>query len=197
MSITKQTKAAIIGSMRRLFAYSKMYKDKLLSQLSKDTGSRGGKMYACEKCGGSFSQKDIEVDHIDPVCEVHTSYESMSLDDIADRIFCCGGNLQVLCTKCHVEKCKDEEKRREEYRRNERLRIAAEYIGNKTKYIRFYGHGCDKIFDNVVDISVNLGGYFVIKYTKVLKTKTKKDVSVIDPLKYSGIEWRPRDTTIV
>lgn len=69
---------------------------------------RIAKLYGCALCGGEFSQKDVQVDHIVPIGQCNT------WDEFIERLFCEADNLQVLCKKCHKTKTKKENKKKSE-----------------------------------------------------------------------------------
>lgn len=99
-------KRLIKGGIRRVFRQSIEMRVVLQSsrvELSPKTlkdGSIGKKnqvRYKCAICGGLFSQKDVAVDHIDPVIPLHRSEEELTIDEMAYRIWCDISNLQVIC----------------------------------------------------------------------------------------------------
>ena len=99
-------KRLIKGGIRRVFRQSIEMRVVLQSsrvELSPKTlkdGSIGKKnqvRYKCAICGGLFSQKDVAVDHIDPVIPLHRSDEELTIDEMAYRIWCDISNLQVIC----------------------------------------------------------------------------------------------------
>lgn len=67
--------------------------------------------YKCAGCQEEFTSKDIEVDHIEPVVPL-TGF--VSWDNVIERLFCSKKNLQVLCTKCHKAKTKEENKQKKD-----------------------------------------------------------------------------------
>lgn len=66
--------------------------------------------YKCAHCRKLFVQKDVQVDHIDPVVAPHVGFEGW--DIFIDRMFCEKNNLQVLCKTCHSVKTQLEKKER-------------------------------------------------------------------------------------
>lgn len=100
-------KRLIKGGIRRVFRQSIEMKFALRSarvelppKVLKDgsTGKKNQVRYRCAVCGGLFSQKDVAVDHIDPVIPLHKSEESLTIDEMAYRIWCDVDNLQVICS---------------------------------------------------------------------------------------------------
>jgi 5-methylcytosine-specific restriction endonuclease McrA len=65
--------------------------------------------YVCNGCKEHFPQKDVQVDHIDPVVGKEGF---VSWDRFIDRLFCPKENLQVLCSECHTEKSRKENEER-------------------------------------------------------------------------------------
>jgi 5-methylcytosine-specific restriction endonuclease McrA len=57
-------------------------------------------------CGEEFTNKDMNVDHIDPVVDPVRGFEGW--DTFIDRLFCERENLQAICVPCHKEKSKAE-----------------------------------------------------------------------------------------
>jgi hypothetical protein len=102
-----EERARIKGAIRRVFRLSPQMKEVLqaarveLPPALKKDGTPGLKKqvrYRCACCGGLFSQKHVQVDHIEPVVPLHMSEDELTYDDIVYRIFCDKSNLQVLCS---------------------------------------------------------------------------------------------------
>lgn len=99
-------KRLIKGGIRRVFRQSiemrvvlQSARVELPPKTLKD-GSAGKKnqvRYKCAVCNGLFSQKDVAVDHIEPVIPLHRSEEDLTIDEMAYRIWCDIDNLQVVC----------------------------------------------------------------------------------------------------
>lgn len=66
--------------------------------------------YQCAFCMKLFSDKQIQIDHINPVVEVNSGF--INLDEFAKRLFCDDSNLQILCKPCHKEKTASENRLR-------------------------------------------------------------------------------------
>jgi len=65
--------------------------------------------YQCAQCNGYFPQKEVSVDHVEPVGTLR------SFDDLpvfVSKLFCGPEGLQVLCTSCHHIKTQEERKSR-------------------------------------------------------------------------------------
>ena len=68
---------------------------------NKRTG-RDAKHYSCATCGGEFPQREVQVDHIEPIGTCPT------WDEFIEKLFCEKDNLQVVCKPCHKIKTKEE-----------------------------------------------------------------------------------------
>ncbi len=99
-------KRMLISGIRKPFRFSSQYKTVLnearrqLPHKVKKDGNLFKKpnfVYECAMCKNWFRQKDVEVDHIIPVVAFDKLDYLHSLDELANRIFCALGNLQVLC----------------------------------------------------------------------------------------------------
>lgn len=99
-------KRLIKGGVRRVFRQSiemrfvlQHARVELPPKTLKDgsVGKKNQVRYRCAVCGDLFSQKDVAVDHIDPVIPLHRSEEEMTIDEMAYRIWCDVNNLQVIC----------------------------------------------------------------------------------------------------
>ena len=70
------------------------------TKLSKS--KRQAKHYQCSICGGEYTQREIQVDHIVPIGSLYP------LEEYVDRLFCEADNLQIACVSCHKKKTKAE-----------------------------------------------------------------------------------------
>lgn len=66
--------------------------------------------YTCASCKGEYPAKEVNVDHIDPVVCPKEGF--IDWDTFIGRLFCPKENLQVLCSKCHTKKTKEERETR-------------------------------------------------------------------------------------
>lgn len=66
--------------------------------------------YRCAKCLELWKEKEVQVDHIDPVVPVDKPESEMTIGEYAYRVF--KNECQVLCKPCHKEKSKKENKQR-------------------------------------------------------------------------------------
>lgn len=78
--------------------------------LAKELARQENGQYKCSKCLDCFSDKLVQVDHIEPVISVVDGF--VSLDEYAKRMFCSVNNLTVLCKPCHKIKTKNEQEQR-------------------------------------------------------------------------------------
>lgn len=107
----------IKGALRRVVRYHPQNIECLNNSIHKTiTGPRGGRMFECSKCRNAFIQKEIQVDHIEPVIPVDKKTEDLDWNTVIDRMFCGSDNLQVLCKPCHKEKSTKERVSRKSYR---------------------------------------------------------------------------------
>jgi hypothetical protein len=86
------------------------YSGKKLNKASK----RQCMHYVCNSCKKEFPSKEVNVDHILPVVDPITGF--VDWNTFIDRLFCKEENLQVLCSKCHTEKTKQERQVRNDQR---------------------------------------------------------------------------------
>lgn len=120
-------KNTIKGAIRRTFRLSPIFKAALydgrqeLPPALKKDGTPGKKpqvRFNCEVCGELFSQKNIQIDHIEPVTPLHRTDDSMSYDELVLGIHCGRDNLQRICStklkdnggklSCHHKKTGEE-----------------------------------------------------------------------------------------
>jgi len=108
-------KQTIKGSVRQLFTRSAICREVLDSSIHATVrGVRGGKQYVCNVCRNTFSQKDIQVDHINPVIPIGKCIDDLDYNELVENIFCDISNLQVLCKPCHKIKTAKERKLRKD-----------------------------------------------------------------------------------
>lgn len=70
-------------------------------------------VYKCALCLGHFRNKEIHLDHIDPIVPI-TGF--VSWDDFINKLFCEASGYQVLCSTCHESKTTTENEMRKYYR---------------------------------------------------------------------------------
>jgi len=66
--------------------------------------------FRCNICKQFYSRKEIQLDHIEPVVNTKTGWESW--DSYINRMFTNKSGYQVLCKGCHLEKSKSEREER-------------------------------------------------------------------------------------
>lgn len=102
-----EERGRIKGAIRRAFRLSPQMKEvlkkarvELPPALKKDgePGKKNQVRYTCAICGQLFSQKNVQVDHIEPVVPLWKKESAMSYDDIVRGVFCKLDNLQVICS---------------------------------------------------------------------------------------------------
>lgn len=72
---------------------------------------RVAKMYRCQKCKGTFTAANMEVNHIEPVIPV-SGFDSW--DNVIERLFCERAGLEALCKPCHKSVTKFENQQRKD-----------------------------------------------------------------------------------
>ena len=68
--------------------------------------NRMAEHFTCNMCKGEFPAKEVQVDHVEPVVCPFTGF--IDWNTFINRLFCDGGNLQVLCSPCHDIKTAEE-----------------------------------------------------------------------------------------
>lgn len=106
---------AILSAIKRCFSRSPIHRTVLNNTKTDEKGPKGGARYKCQSCGSSFGQREVQVDHIEPIVPIGIMSKDMSWDEIVNRTFCSEDKLQVLCTTCHKEKSKHENQQRKSY----------------------------------------------------------------------------------
>ena len=66
--------------------------------------------YLCAKCGSKVGNKDIKIDHINPVVSVEDGF--VDWNTYIERMFVEMDGFNALCKKCHDIKTKAENKQR-------------------------------------------------------------------------------------
>jgi 5-methylcytosine-specific restriction endonuclease McrA len=80
--------------------------------LTKARVARG--IYKCQLCEELVGNKEIKIDHINPVIPLEGS---KSWDETIERLFCEEDGYQAICKKCHDEKTKQENLQRKALRK--------------------------------------------------------------------------------
>ena len=119
--MTVPKKNLIKGAIRRLFSRSSLCREILEGAVHKTArGPRGGKQYICAKCKKWFANKEVQVDHIEPVMRYDETIQDLDYNTVVMRIFCDEDNLQVLCKPCHKIKTALERKRKMKWKRSQK-----------------------------------------------------------------------------
>lgn len=131
-----EERGRIKGAIRRAFRLAPQMKEVLTKarvelppKILKD-GSVGKKpqvRYTCACCGKLFSQKHVQVDHIEPVVPLWIPEAEMTYDEIVRGVFCAVDQLQILCStpmkqngglpSCHKLKTDEENYIRDELKK--------------------------------------------------------------------------------
>lgn len=61
--------------------------------------------YLCNICGNYYPDKEIQIDHINPVGSLQCGDD---LKEFVDRLFCEEDGLQSICTNCHNSKTQED-----------------------------------------------------------------------------------------
>ena len=102
-----EERGRIKGALRRTFRLHPAMKEVLTAArielppaLKKDgePGKKNQVRYRCALCKNLFSQKYVQVDHLEPAVKLYIKESEMSYDDLVRGIFCKKENLQVLCS---------------------------------------------------------------------------------------------------
>ena len=114
--ISKKERGLIKGAVRRVFGRSELRRRVIEAHIVpgyKDPKRKAVKYWVkCTDCGTMEAKSNVQIDHVEPVVPVHTSFEEMSLDTVVDRMWCEEHKLQPLCKPCHKSKTKIENKER-------------------------------------------------------------------------------------
>lgn len=104
----------VIEGARKTFRYSIFHRNALMdARVEKPKFKKDGNLakvpdvyYECKKCQELFKQKEVQVDHIEPVVPIGTEEKEMTVDEYVERaVF---GKVQVLCRPCHKNKTNKE-----------------------------------------------------------------------------------------
>jgi len=93
--------------------YPPKYETLKAASVGKKVNAKTNRMaehFTCNMCKGEFPAKEVNIDHIDPVVCPYTGF--VDWNTFISRLFCEGGNLQVLCSPCHDIKTAEERKER-------------------------------------------------------------------------------------
>lgn len=113
--ITPKERGLIKGALRRVFSRSDLRRKVLDASEIKHFDSsrpRVKKWSCCSSCSKIAPKYLMEVDHKLPVVPVTSAFSEMTLDELADRIWCLEDNLWAICESCHDLKSASENKER-------------------------------------------------------------------------------------
>ncbi len=105
----------IKGALRRVFSRSEVRLEALKKnriEHSDPTRPRVTKWAWCSECGLIEAAYQMQVDHINPVIDLHQSLDDMTWDQVVGRLWCDLSNLAVICKPCHKLKSKIENQER-------------------------------------------------------------------------------------
>lgn len=108
-SSDKRFRTMLVSVLRR---FSKFWQPKN-NALKKARLSRG--VYQCSTCSTIVSNREIKVDHIEPVIPI-TGFTNW--DDFINRLFCEESGLQAICEKCHAAKTLKENEARKIFKKS-------------------------------------------------------------------------------
>jgi hypothetical protein len=89
-----------------------------MANIAKQKARKAIGRYECAQCKELFKDKEVQIDHIDPVIEISAGF--VDLDTFAKRLFCDESNLQILCKPCHLKKSNEENKLRRDYKKGKK-----------------------------------------------------------------------------
>jgi len=112
-------KSLLISVLRRFSRF--WYPSKIVFEKSRI--ARG--MYQCSLCSKIVGQKEIKIDHIEPVVPV-TGFTNW--DDLISRLFCEETGLQAICKDCHKIKT---DKENSDRRRCKKEKAVLKYFKEK------------------------------------------------------------------
>ena len=107
--LEKERKRRIIPGLRRV---SRWWTAKV-EAMKKQKVSPG--KYKCEMCNEVYPQKEIKMDHKEPVVDPKTSF--VDWNTYIERMFCNEEGFQALCESCHFLKTTLEHEVRKVYRK--------------------------------------------------------------------------------
>ena len=97
--------SALRGAFRRWPVKFDVLKAASTGRKLNPKSGREANHYRCGDCGVDFPQKQVQVDHIEPISDWSDWGKAI------ERLFCETDNLQVLCKPCHKVKSAAERKK--------------------------------------------------------------------------------------
>ena len=96
------------GHKRWPFKYEVKNEAKTEKRINEASG-RVAQFYMCSGCQQEFTNKEVEVDHIDPVVDPKVGF--VDWNTYIPRLFSPKENYQLLCKACHLVKSNKEKKK--------------------------------------------------------------------------------------
>lgn len=125
--VTNKERGLLKGAIRRVFGRSDLRRSVIDSAVIngyKDPKRKAVKFWVkCTSCGKMEAKSNVQVDHVDPVIPINSSFDEMTLDEVVNRMWCDLKNLAIVCKPCHTLKSKAETKERARIKREKRLEI--------------------------------------------------------------------------
>jgi 5-methylcytosine-specific restriction endonuclease McrA len=97
------------GHNRWPFKYEVKNEAKTTKHVNPNSG-RMAQFYKCAVCSEEFTNKEVEVDHIDPVVDPKVGF--VDWNTFITRLFSSKDNYQLLCKSCHNIKSNLEKKKK-------------------------------------------------------------------------------------
>jgi hypothetical protein len=185
-----EERGRVKGAIRKAFRLSPQMQEVLkkarveLPPKTLKDGSEGKKnqvRYRCAVCGELFSQKNVQIDHIEPVIKLDVPENSVDRREWAgmvfEGVFCKKDNLQVICStpKKFLEKgqssCHNLKSSRENYIRKEFKKLLSGE--NQEVFVKFV-----KKVDGMITYNYEqLVEYFSKQYDQELLSKQAKAIA--------------------
>ena len=105
--VTSKELNLIKGAFRRVFSRSELRRsaiNKIKIKHEDPTRKRVKNWGQCPLCNKIDAISNFDVDHINPVIPLDRTMNDMSLEELADRVFCDESNLLAICQTCHHRK---------------------------------------------------------------------------------------------
>jgi 5-methylcytosine-specific restriction endonuclease McrA len=94
------------GAFRRYPPKYEILKEAFVGKKINEKTKRLSAHYLCNKCKKEFPTSEVNVDHINPIVNPEEGF--VSWDKFIENLFCSKDNLQILCSKCHDAKTREE-----------------------------------------------------------------------------------------
>lgn len=88
----------------------RFWKKTPMASIAKQKARKSRGRYECNICKNLFSEKEVQLDHVEPVVDPIVGY--IDLETWCRRLLCDDSNLQYLCKLCHSNKTGQENKTR-------------------------------------------------------------------------------------